>query len=349
MVAVSKNVVLCLDGTGNQVDARSSTNVVRLFELLDLSDAAAQVAYYDPGVGTFSAQGAWTGAGRAVSKLLGLAFGVGVRENLAEAYQFLMHHWEPGDRLFVFGFSRGAFAARALAGLLHRAGVFRGGGENLVRYLVADYTGHRGDWADDDWKQIDRMSAAFAHTHRGSRSVPVEFLGLWDTVRAAGVLRRSMTWPYTRQLPNVGHAWHAVSIDEKRRSYREYLIAATDRTVVNETWFPGVHSDVGGTFDDDSRLATIALKWMVDGARGRGLLIREPAYRRQCAVDADDADGVLHRMGWVWGLLGYRRRTLPPGARVHASLRKRTVPPAVRDRLPEDVVWEDGTWPAPPM
>jgi uncharacterized protein (DUF2235 family) len=340
---MSKNVVMCLDGTGNQVEARSSTNVVRLYEMLDLSDPTTQVAYYDPGVGTFGAQGAWTSAGRASSKLLGLAFGTGIRENLAEAYTFLMRHWEPGDRVFVFGFSRGAFAARALAGLVHRAGVFREGSENLVQYLVANYTGHRGDWTDDDWKQIDAMSTAFASTNNASRSVPVEFLGLWDTVRAAGILRRSMTWPYTRQLPNVAHAWHAVSIDEKRRSYREYLIKATEKTTVNETWFAGVHSDVGGTFVGDSRLAEIALKWMVDGARGRGLLVRDRAYRRACAVDPDHADGAVHRMGWIWALLGYRRRTLPSGARVHTSVRKRTTPPD--HHIPDDVVWEDETWP----
>jgi len=340
---VGKNVVVCLDGTGNQVEARSSTNVVRLYEMLDLSDPGSQVAYYDPGVGTFGAQGAWTSTGRAVSKLVGLAFGVGIRENLAEAYQFLMRHWEPEDRLFIFGFSRGAFAARALAGLIHRAGLFRDGSENLVRYLVANYTGHRGDWTGADWNQIDKMSVAFAHAHKGSRSVPVEFLGVWDTVRAAGILRRSMTWPYTRQLPNVQHAWHALSINEKRRPYREYVIQATEKTTVNEVWFAGVHSDVGGTFADDSRLAEIALKWMVDGARDRGLLVRDRAYRRVCAIDADHANGVVHRMGWIWALLGRRRRVLPAAARVHASVRMRT--PPLDHRIPDDAVWEDETWP----
>jgi uncharacterized protein (DUF2235 family) len=268
MVAMGKNVVICLDGTGNQVNASGSTNVVRTYEMLDHSDPALQVAYYDPGVGTFSAQGAWTTTGRAVSKLLGLALGAGIRQNLAEAYTFLMQHWEAGDRLFIFGFSRGAFAARALTGLIHRAGVFRAGSENLVQYVVASYTGHRGGWKTEDWRQIDRMSAAFAHTYEGSRSVPVDFLGVWDSVKAAGILRRSMRWPYTRQLPNVAHAWHALSIDEKRRPYREYEIRATPDTEVNEVWFAGVHSDVGGTFVDDSRLSEITLKWTVRANRG---------------------------------------------------------------------------------
>jgi hypothetical protein len=105
---MGKNIVVCLDGTGNQLKARGSTNVVRFFELLDLSDPAAQIAYYDPGVGTFSAHGAWTPAARSVSRVLGLAIGNGMRENLGEAYRYLMGTWEPGDRLYIFGFSRNA-------------------------------------------------------------------------------------------------------------------------------------------------------------------------------------------------------------------------------------------------
>lgn len=341
-----KNVVVCLDGTGNQVAARDSTNVVRLFEMLDLSDPGAQVAYYDPGVGTFSAQGAWTPAGRVLSRGIGLAFGAGMRQNLAEAYTFLMQYWEPGDRLFVLGFSRGAYTARALAGLVHRAGVFRAGNENLVQYVVNAYTRNKRTWTDDDWRQIDRLSAAFAHRHDGSRSVPLEFLGLWDSVKAAGVLRGTLRWPYTRQVPNVRHVWHAVSIDEKRRPYREYLVtAATARTTVNEVWFAGVHSDVGGTFEDDPRLAEIALKWVTDGARTHGLLVRSSAYRKICTLTAEHAHGAVHRMGWVWALLTYRRRSLPAGAQVHCSVRARAEASGeYRNRIPADAAWEDERW-----
>jgi uncharacterized protein (DUF2235 family) len=344
---MARNVVLCLDGTGNQIKAQASTNVVRLFEMLDLTDPGRQVAYYDPGPGTFSAAGAWTPPARAASKLFGLAFGAGVRQNLAEAYTFLINHWRPDDQLFLFGFSRGAFAARALTGMIHRTGIFRAGNDNLVQYAVANYTGHRGNWSNDDWKQIDRMSEAFAHVHQGSRSAPVHFLGLWDTVRAAGILRRSTTWPYTRQLPNVAHAWHAVSIDERRRPYREYLIPSSDRADVRQVWFAGVHSDVGGTFDDP-RLAEITLKWMVDGAREQGLLVRERAYAKNCTVNADHANGIVHGMGGAWRLLGTRHRPVPAGARVHSSIRSRTAEPTAAEyleRLPDDVVWDDEAWP----
>jgi hypothetical protein len=119
--------------------AADNTNVVRLFNLLDLSDRATQVAYYDPGVGTFSSPGAWSPPARLMSRYAGLMFGAGLRENLGQAYSFLMETYEPGDRIFVFGVSRGAYNARALTGMLDVFGVFRKGSENLVPYAVSAY------------------------------------------------------------------------------------------------------------------------------------------------------------------------------------------------------------------
>lgn len=345
---MGKNIVVCLDGTGNQVRARASTNVVRLFEMLDLSDPTRQIAYYDPGPGTFSAQGAWTPVGKKFSRVIGLGFGVGMRENLAEAYTFLLQHWEPGDLLYIFGFSRGAYTARALAGLLHRAGMLRPGCENLVQYAINEYARNR-DWTEDDWRQIDRFSKAFSITHEGSRAVPIEFMGIWDSVKAAGVLRWNLRWPYTRQIPNVRQAWHAVSIDEKRRPYREYLVEARPpRPELREVWFAGVHSDVGGTFEDDPRLAELALKWVTDGAVAAGLLVLPRRYRKHCAVGSDHPHGVVHSMGRVWALLTYRRRAVPAGALVHDSVRARIEKdPAYGARVPRDAVWEDQQWLTP--
>jgi uncharacterized protein (DUF2235 family) len=347
---LGKNIVVCLDGTGNQLKARGSTNVVRLFELLELRDPTAQVAYYDPGVGTFSAHGAWTPAARSISRVLGLAIGNGMRENLGEAYRYLMGVWEPGDRLYIFGFSRGAFTARALAGMLYRVGLLRPGCENLVQYAVNVYARNRGRDADlsrdEGWKRIDRFSAAFARRTDRTRVIPITFIGLWDSVKAAGILGWDLTWPYTLQLPNAATVWHAVSIDEKRRPYREYLVRPKgDKPVLNETWFAGVHSDVGGTFEDDPELADITLKWMVEGAMAAGVLVRPRAYRNRCALTPAHALGRIHRMGLVWALATYRPRTVPHGARVHASVRDRLAKePGYRRRLPGDLAWEDEHW-----
>lgn len=338
----SKNIVICLDGTGNQLRASGSTNVVRFFEMLDLSDSTKQIAYYDPGVGTFSARGAWSPPARWFSRILGLAVGSGLRSNLAEAYSYLIEHWQPGDRVFVFGFSRGAYTARALAGLLHEPGLLRPGSENLVQYVVSAYTRKA-----TDWPELRRYARTFcSKSQYDDFSIPIEFLGVWDTVKAAGLLRWELRWPFTRQVPNVVKAWHAVSIDEKRRPYEEYLVMPKgNQPVLTEAWFAGVHSDVGGTFEDDPKLAEIALKWIADGALESGLLLRAETYLRTCAVDPMHANGRVHRMGWIWALLTYRRRKVPPDARVHASVRSRcTTDPNYRKRIPRDIRWEDEQW-----
>ena len=336
---MAKSVVVCLDGTGNQLRATGNTNVVRMFEVLDLSDPSRQVAYYDPGVGTFHHPGAWTPVARRVSRLLGLAFGSGLQANLSEAYLFLMRTWEPGDRIYVFGFSRGAYTARALCGLLHKVGLLRPGSENLVPYAVAAYSRRR-----VDFDQLDRFAALFSYRPDGAVSVPVAFLGLWDSVKAAGYLRWELKLPYTRQLPNVVEVRHAVSIDEKRRPYRQYLLDG-QRPRGEEVWFAGVHSDVGGTFEDDSRLSTIALCWVANAARGAGLLVDGEAFDRECAVTTEHASGTVHRMGRVWALLTYERRRVPDDALVHSSVAVRAeADPAYRRRLPASAQWADADW-----
>jgi uncharacterized protein (DUF2235 family) len=352
VVLVGKKIVVCLDGTGNQLKAKGNTNVVWLYEMLDLGDPSRQIAYYDPGVGTFSANGAWTPLARRVTKLAGLAVGMGLRTNLGEAYMYLMQHYEAGDKLFIFGFSRGAYSARALAGLLNVVGLLRPGSENLVPYAVGLYTRNR-DLSTDDWSQIHKFADAFSRKIDGRVGIPVEFMGVWDSVKAAGVLRWNLRWPYTRQIPNVATVRHAVSIDEKRRPYHEYLIEprqGKQTPVIDEVWFAGVHSDVGGTFEDDPRLPQITLKWMVDGALDAGLMLRTGAYRRSCAVGADHALGTVHRMGRVWGLLTYRHRPVPDTARVHQSVCDRiATEPAYRSRLPEYPEWDDVAWLTPKL
>ncbi|MDQ1485071.1 MAG: hypothetical protein QOJ62_764 [Actinomycetota bacterium] len=345
-----KNIVLCLDGTGNQLKAKGNTNVVRLYEMLDLSDESKQIAYYDPGVGTFSAQGAWTPIGQRVSKLAGLVIGLGLRTNLSEAYTYVMQNYEAGDRLFFFGFSRGAYTVRALAGLLKAAGLLRRGSENLVPYAVGVYARNK-DWSRDDWNQLHQFAGAFSRKVDERTGIPVHFMGVWDSVKAAGLFRWNLRWLYTRQIPNVRTVRHAVSIDEKRRPYQQYLITAPAEPpvpVVEEVWFAGVHSDVGGTFEDDPRLSHIALKWIVDGALDAGILLKKNAYQRSCTLLPDNAVGTVHRMGLVWALLTYRHRSVPADAHVHQSVRDRIAADGkYQARVPRGVRWDDESWLTP--
>lgn len=342
-----KNIVLCLDGTGNQIKATRNTNVVLLHDMLDLSDPSRQIAFYDPGVGTFAARGALTPWARKFTRILGLAIGYGIKDNLAVAYTFLVNNYEPGDRVYVFGFSRGAFTARALIGLTHLAGVLRRGSENLVSYLIAIYT-RGGDFTKNQgWETMDQYET-FVQTHEGERSMPVHYLGLWDTVKALGYFRPDPRWPYTRALPNVRTVRHAVSIDEKRRPYHEYLLETHEQTDATEAWFAGVHSDVGGTFGDDKHLSTITLKWVVEGALDAGLLVDRDRCAEACAVTEDFALGEVHHMGRIWELATYRHRPVPPDALVHDSVRLRMQQMDYSIKPPRsDPRWIDKDWTEP--
>ncbi|MCB5292358.1 T6SS phospholipase effector Tle1-like catalytic domain-containing protein [Arthrobacter sp. SO3] len=354
---MSRNLVVCLDGSGAQLRAKGNTNVVLLYELLDHSDPTKQIAYYDPGVGTFASAGAWTPLARSISRIGGLAFGWGLRQNLGEAYTWLVQNWAPGDQVFIFGFSRGAYTARALVGLLRAIGVLRPGSENLVPYVVASYA-RRGGEARIDWDEVHLTSEVFARHVDGKSTVQVKYLGVWDTVKAAGFLRWEIRWPFTRELPNAVRIRHAVSIDEQRAPFKEYLVDARTDGTLEEVWFAGVHSDVGGTFVDpppagqvtrpgttapSPRLSRIALKWIIEGGIAEGLLVRSRAVVAASAVTAADAAAELHGRGWAWVLLGTRTRRIPAGASVHASVRTRALADPTF-KAPADVVWVDPDW-----
>jgi uncharacterized protein (DUF2235 family) len=354
---VGKNIVVCLDGTGNEVKAKGATNVLKIVELLDLTDPTKQIAYYDPGVGTFAAPSASSWAARRLSRLGGLALGHGIRQNLGEAYTFLMNTWQQGDKVFVFGFSRGAYTARALCGMLYRVGLLRPGSENLVPYALRVYarrTGRDSDLARrEGWDRMDRFAEALSVRPRpNSLAFPIEFLGVFDTVKATRFLGRDIRWPYTNQVPNVRVVRHAVSIDEKRRPYRECLIPVLPEgktPQVTETWFTGVHSDVGGGFDDHPELGKVTMRWMLEGALAEGMLVRPQLYRRRYPLTESDALGDIHKMGWKWAFALYRRRPVPADARVHASVRSRIMKhPEYAERVPPTAIWDDEAWPHKP-
>lgn len=349
---MARNLVICLDGTAAQVRGDADSNSVRVYDMLDLSDETRQVAYYDPGVGTFSSPGAWTPLARSLSRLGGLIWGGGLRQNLGEAYLWLMHNWQPGDRIYVFGFSRGAFTARALTGMLRLIGLMRPGSENQLQYAVAQYARAGGE-SDIPWDEIHRFSGLFAQKVDGRSTIPVEFLGVWDTVKAMGALRWAPKWPFTRSVPNARFIRHAVSIDERRRPFEEYLVQMNDPksgkplhdpATVEEAWFAGVHTDVGGTFVDDSRLSTIALKWVVEGAIDHGLLVDPRRYEKACTIELPFAAGAAHSNSWVWNLVGPRTRPIPAGAHVHASVRARMGADAGYRPELTDPVWVDERW-----
>lgn len=278
-----KRIALFLDGTWNTLD--DNTNVWRMKCLCKQSDD--QMVYYSAGVGT--AQG---------EKVSGGAFGIGINEEVEAAYEWLMDNYEAHCQIFIFGFSRGAFTARSLAGFISKCGLLRPGSPLSMSQLYERYrTG--------DAKSI----RALAHQEgasledrwlkRYSRPVPVWFQGVWDTVGSLGV-------PIPG-LPNVSHhafdflevdlrindthAFHALAIDEHRGAFKPTLwVKATspgepgpperDIAHVEQRWFVGAHANVGGGYPNDI-LAQPALKWLMEKATAHGLEFKEP-------VDVDE-------------------------------------------------------------
>lgn len=370
-----KNIVVCLDGTNNLLDSHP-TNAAKIFMMLDLDHPKQQIAYYDPGVGTLPASGAIGRIGKMLSQLGGLAFGFGMKTNVMQAYAWLMNRYRPGDRIYVFGFSRGAYTARALTGMLARPGMLRAGSDNLVEYAVKEYVKpvHNRKARDKRASEAKEFADALCWGTQGQpvaappgtepdeflselgatdiHAVPVEYLGIWDTVEAWIGGLRGLDWAETYNLSNVKRLRHAVAIDEWRLQFRYSPVKPNPR--FEEVWFSGVHCDVGGTFENND-LARIALKWVFEGA-GHDLLLRdgewEAQYRRFCTVVEGFADGSnrLNKDPWAYHLLGTVRRRIPAGASVHASVRARCeADPAYRLNLvtpSAQVNWADEGWTA---
>ena len=166
---MTKNIVICCDGTGAEYGSNNS-NVVKLYQRV-VRDSG-QIAFYDPGVGTFSFLG--RSLGRRVGVALGKAFGAGMQLNIEDAYRYLMDRYRTGDKVFLFGFSRGAFTVRALAGMLHKCGLLQRGSNNLVPYASRTY----------NRRSNESIAAGFKATY--SHECKPHFIGVWDTVGSMG-------------------------------------------------------------------------------------------------------------------------------------------------------------------
>ena len=348
---MGKNVVVCCDGTANQF-TQDNTNVIKLYASL-ISDPAQQVIFYHPGVGTWEAPGALTSVGRALTIAAGQAVGYGLAGDIAAAYEFVMNNYKPDqdDRLFLFGFSRGAYTVRAVASLLFLCGTMRSGHETSVPYAIRlmNSIGRGKRSVDEDFEILKRFQSTF------SIALPkIHFVGVWDTVSSVGWINNPLHVAYSASNPMIECGRHAVSIDERRAFFRQNMWRPLDRPDLagpkdlRQVWFAGVHCDVGGGYPEaESGLAKIALQWMFKEAEGKGLLV-DPV-RRDAVLSAGqgpDPNGQMHdelarNRAWLlveylpkrhwnsvkhrneWHANGARYRTLPPGALIHRSVQQR--------------------------
>jgi len=311
--AVVKNVVVCCDGTANEF-AQDRTNVVKLFYAL-LHDPGRQIAYYHPGLGTMEPPGALTGIGRTVTKMLGLTFGYGLSADIRDAYVFIMNHFEVGDRLFLFGFSRGAYTVRVLSAMLKLYGLIPKGNDALVPYVVRmlmsigklDRKKRRRSYcrvacmspqsSRNDVGAYFRLAGQFRKAY-GTRQCMPHFVGVWDTVSSVGWVSNPLTIPFTTK-PHIRSGRHAVSIDERRAFFRENLWRSPGGNI-KQVWFPGVHCDVGGGYPErESGLSKVALRWMLTEAAADGLLLEPDRAQRVLGGGAEyvapDPHAGMHR------------------------------------------------------
>jgi uncharacterized protein (DUF2235 family) len=303
--SMAKNIVLCLDGTSNQY-AATNTNVVKLYAMLDRA-RNDQLAYYQPGIGTFPPPGIWGRFKRWFITRLDLAIAWLLSDHVTDAYRFLMRYYQTGDQIFIFGFSRGAYTARAVAAMVYKVGLLTQGNEELIPFA----------WDMFKREHDPTLYGGFQDTF--CRSIRIHFLGLWDTVSSIGWAWAPQHLQFTQNNPGVDIVRHAVSLDE-RRAYFVQNLWGTEPTDVEQIWFPGVHCDIGGGYaETESSLSAITLEWMTGEAEAAGLhldqamkaaVLPQQSTPRYAAPDPGGVPGheSLSGLWWVVEFLPKRYR-----------------------------------------
>jgi len=307
-----KNIVICCDGTGNEISENIS-NVLKLYRCLRKTKKTepTQAVFYDPGVGTLARPDPWHKLRQDSVTILGLATGYGLDNNVLASYIFLVANYEEGDHIYLFGFSRGAYTVRVLAGLIHKVGLISPHQVNLAGSGLTAYKqippqgqevgagvdpGSLADEGDEDGPLAsarDDNAAQFARI-LSTRWPTIHFVGVWDTVASVIVPRPDrLYWPSLEELaftlhnPSVRTFRQAMSVDERRCMFRlkkweqpqtfthnRFNQAGAEPQDIMQVWFAGVHADIGGGYPEkESSLSKYPLLWMIDEAVKCGLAV----------------------------------------------------------------------------
>jgi uncharacterized protein (DUF2235 family) len=265
--AFMKRIVVCLDGTWNSDDTQTTdTNVSQIARAIHGSQETGgilQIVLYLRGVGT---------TGLKMDTLYQGAVGLGVDDNIRSAYQFIAQNYVPGDEIYLFGFSRGSFTARSLAGLITACSILKRQSLGSLPDAWAYYRSPKPHSPDAFAKQYK------VDVHEG---VTIKFVGVWDTVGSLGIPgglwgfdKSKFAFHDTSPSRIVLNAFHAMAVDEHRRDFTPTYWTGTppQGTNIIQVWFTGAHSDVGGGYVT-RQLADIPLVWMAQQAEKIGLAL----------------------------------------------------------------------------
>lgn len=306
---MGKRIIFCADGTWD--DSGKNTNVYKFFKALQTT--ADQIPYYDDGVGANALP---------IEKLAGGAFGAGLFQKIKDGYTKVAQTYEKGDEVFLFGFSRGAYTARCLAGMIAICGL-----------PTANFTDDAVDTAFEAYRHKDQRPALLAELNQTCDmfNAKLTMVGVWDTVGSLGIPAifggvSPLLYGFldTTLNPNVLHAYHAVAIDERRAEFPPTLWGApAPGQTMEQVWFTGVHCDVGGSYPDDpdgTALSSLTLAWMMNKGAALGLKFVGPVQSAyplpmdpKCALDTKHESWNV-----LWGFP--KRRTIPPGSTIADSV-----------------------------
>jgi uncharacterized protein (DUF2235 family) len=304
-----KRLIICCDGTwdrpGTKDDENNTlrSNVEKIHKVIArvAPDGTEQLVKYEDGVGATG--GLW-------NRVINGATGGGLDQNIVKAYRFIVEHYVHGDEIYLFGFSRGAYTARSVAGLIRNCGILQSQNVHLAQKAFNFYRDRSPDKHPDS-------EAAKDFIRQYSHAAHVKFIGVWDTVGSLGIPlgwlqlfnKKKYSFHDVQLSSTIKFAFHALAIDERRRLFKPTLWQRSKNSVKNKTqqhveqvWFTGVHCNVGGGYHDE-RLSDLTLAWMIDRSK-----LADLAF-----IDIDKAPTSDHFPIFMWPSAGgklYNSKTL---------------------------------------
>jgi uncharacterized protein (DUF2235 family) len=313
-----KRIIICSDGTWNRPEELGDensfpTNVLKFARGIAPVDAEGteQIVFYDWGIGSYH------------SSVRGGAFGAGLDKNIMDAYRFIVQNYQEGDKIFLFGFSRGAYTVRSLSGLINNCHILKSQEASRIEEAFKLYK-----------TKAHKPDSDYSENWRNNYSLPnsgtIHFIGVWDTVGSMGLptsifgfIKKKNLFYDNKLGGNVKVARHALALDEKRRDFEPTIWRTKRVQDLKQVWFVGCHSDIGGSEkpdqEDDSLLSDIPMMWMKKEAEQNKLAFDD--YFTVNQLNPHSKINESHK--GVFGFIRAFIREIPSDNKIHISVKQR--------------------------